>query len=211
MIPARMPSDRSDHAVIVRDALPAELAEVGEIRVSAYQAGGHMSPDSGYAPVLRALGAADDGTILVAVADHGADAVADRGADAVADHGADAVADHGAGRGGAPILGTVMLQYWPHAGQVVVGPGEAEIRALALSPEGQGRGTGRALLLAVIERAAQAGVRHLVLLTQPDMRTARRMYQQAGFRRLPDRDWSPEPGLTLLAYGMELTAAADAG
>jgi len=54
--------------VIVRDALPGELAEVGQIRVNAYQAGGHMSPDSDYAPVLRALGATGEGTVLVAVA-----------------------------------------------------------------------------------------------------------------------------------------------
>jgi ribosomal protein S18 acetylase RimI-like enzyme len=169
---------RLDDAVIVRDALRGELAEVGEIRVAAYRAGGHLSPDSGYAPVLRALGTAGDGTVLVAVA------------------------DQGAGR----ILGTVMLQRWPDAGEVVTGRDEAEIRALAVSPEGQGKGTGNALLRAVIERAAQAGVRHLVLLTQRDMRAAQRLYQRAGFRRLPDRDWSPAPGLTLLAYGMDLAA-----
>ena len=35
---------------------------------------------------------------------------------------------------------------------------------------------------------------------------AQRLYQRAGFRRLPDRDWSPAPGVTLLAYGMDLAA-----
>jgi ribosomal protein S18 acetylase RimI-like enzyme len=58
----------------------------------------------------------------------------------------------------------------------------------------------------VIERAVRAGVRHLVLLTQPDMRAAQHVYQRAGFRRLRDRDWSPAPGVTLLAYGLDLTA-----
>jgi hypothetical protein len=57
---------RLDDAVIVRDARPGELAEVGEIRVAAYRAGGHLSADSGYAPVLRALGTAGDGTVLAA-------------------------------------------------------------------------------------------------------------------------------------------------
>jgi ribosomal protein S18 acetylase RimI-like enzyme len=47
-----------------------------------------------------------------------------------------------------------------------------------------------------------------VLLTQADMRAAQRLYQRAGFRRLPDRDWSPRPGITLLAYGLPLNAAA---
>lgn len=169
---------RLDHAVIVRDARPGELAEVGQIRIRAYQAGGHMSPDSRYEPVLRDLGATGPGTVLVAVD----------------------------GPGDGRILGTVMLQASPEAGQVVTGADEAEIRALAVSPEGQGRGTGNALLRAVIERARQAGVAHLVLLTQPSMRAAQHLYQQAGFRRLPDRDWSPAPGVTLLAYGLRLPA-----
>jgi ribosomal protein S18 acetylase RimI-like enzyme len=171
--------------VIVREALPGELAEVGEIRVSAYRAGGHMSPDSAYAPVLRALGSAGDGTVLVAVAD--------------ADEG-DGHCDPGNGR----ILGTIMLQRGQDGGQLVSGQEEAEIRALAVTPQGQGRGTGNALLQATIERAGRAGVRNLVLLTQPDMRAAQHLYQKAGFRRLPERDWSPRPGITLLAYGLTL-------
>ena len=156
--------------MIVRDALPGELAEVGEIRVTAYQEAGYMSPGSGYAPVLRALGSDGDGTVLVAV-------------------------------DGGKIVGTVMLR---SEGQVVAGPDEAEIRALAVTPDGQGRGTGSALLQAALERAARGGVRHIVLLTQPEMLPAQRLYQRAGFRRLPDRDWSPAPGIQLLAYGLPL-------
>ena len=156
--------------MIVRDALPEELAEVGEIRVTAYQEAGFLSPGSGYAPVLRALGGDGDGTVLVAV-------------------------------DGGRIVGTVMLQ---SGGNVVTGPDEAEIRALAVTPDGQRTGTGSALLRAVIERAAGDGVRHLTLLTQPDMVAAQRLYERAGFRRLPDRDWSPAPGVTLLAYGLKL-------
>jgi ribosomal protein S18 acetylase RimI-like enzyme len=171
---------RLQGSVIVREARPGELAEVGEIRVAAYQAGGFLSPESRYAPTLRALGSAGDGTVLVAV-----DAGDDR------------------------ILGTVMLRSWPEPGNVATGPDEAEIRALAVAPEGQRRGTGNALLKAVIERSKHDGVRHLVLLTQPDMRAARHLYQRAGFRRLPHRDWSPGPGVTLLAYGLVLAAGHD--
>jgi ribosomal protein S18 acetylase RimI-like enzyme len=154
--------------VIVRDALPEELAEVGEIRVTAYQEAGFLSPGSEYAQVLRELDG--DGTVLVAV-------------------------------DGGRIVGTVMLR---SGGNVVTGPDETEIRALAVTPGGQGKGTGSALLEAVIERAARDGVRHLMLLTQPDMLAARRLYERAGFHRLPDRDWSPAPGFTLLAYGLRL-------
>jgi GNAT superfamily N-acetyltransferase len=168
--------------VIVRDALPGELAEVGEIRVAAYVADGFMSPDSGYAPTLRALGGDGDGEILVAV-------------------------DEGDGR----MLGTVTLQFWPHGGEIGVGRDEAEIRALAVTPGEQGRGTGTALLKAVIERAERAGVRRLLLLTQQEMKTAQRMYQRAGFLRLPDRDWSPVEGVNLLAYGLPLPGDRAAG
>ncbi len=162
--------------MIVREALPGELAEVGEIRVGAYRAGGFLAPDSAYTPMLRDLGAAGDGTVLVA-------------------------AD------GSRILGTVMLQFWPNGGEIGVADDEAEIRALAVLPDAQGQGAGSALLQAAITRAARRGVRHLVLLTQPDMLAAQRLYQRAGFRRLPERDWSPVPGHTLLAYGLPLSSA----
>jgi len=103
------------------------------------------------------------------------------------------------------LVGTVMLQYWPHAGQVVLGPDEAEIRALAVAPAGRRRGTGRALVRAVTDRAASDGIQHLVLCTLPGMRAAHQLYEQAGFHRLPERDWSPEPDATLLVYGLVLT------
>jgi len=159
--------------MVIRDAHQDELAEIGEIRVSAYLADGFLSPDSRYAPRLRELGSDGAGAVLVA-------------------------ADH------AGIAGTVMLQTWPNGGEFLRGPAEAEIRALAVRPEARGRGVGRALIDAVIERAASLGVRHLLLLTQPEMKTAHRIYDEAGFARLPDRDISPEPGVNLLAYGLDL-------
>ena len=55
--------------VIVRMALPAELAEIGDIRVAAYQADGYLPATSGYASTLRRLGTVGDGDILVAVDD----------------------------------------------------------------------------------------------------------------------------------------------
>lgn len=102
------------------------------------------------------------------------------------------------------VVGTVMLQPWPHAGEIARGPDEAEIRALAVAPQARGRGAGKALLAATVELAAGRGVRHLVLLTLPGMRSAQHLYQAAGFRRLPGRDRSPHPGLILLAYGLLL-------
>lgn len=163
--------------MLIRDALQDEYAEIGEIRVGAYVADGFLSPSSGYAPRLRELGTDGLGPVLVAVDD-----------------------------GTRALIGTVMLQVWPQGGEVVKGPGEAEIRALAVRPDVRGAGAGRALLAAVIERARKVGVRHLVLLTQPEMKAAHHLYEEAGFDRLPERDWSPEPGVALLAYGLVLAA-----
>lgn len=162
--------------MLIRDALPAEIAEVGEIRVAAYRADGFLAPDSEYEATLRALGADGTGHVLVAVTADG------------------------------DITGTVMLRSWPDAEPVVTGPGEAEIRALAVRPQARGLGVGRALVAAVIERALSEHVRHLVLCSRPDMKTAHHLYEEAGFVRLPERDWSPSPGFTLLAYGLVLPA-----
>ncbi|HKB31380.1 MAG TPA: GNAT family N-acetyltransferase [Streptosporangiaceae bacterium] len=75
---------------------------------------------------------------------------------------------------------------------------------------GRGRGAapirphGRALVSAVIERAIASGTRHLLLSTRPTMAAAQHLYRAAGFTRLPERDWSPAPGFTLIAYGLRL-------
>jgi ribosomal protein S18 acetylase RimI-like enzyme len=159
----------------IRDAQPAELADVGEIRVAAYRADGFLAPASDYEPTLRRLGADGQGDVLVA----------ERPEDG--------------------LIGTVMLQPWrPDGGEIVTGPDEAEIRALAVRPDARGAGVGRALLTAVIDRAAAQGVRHLVLCTQAEMKAAHRLYEDAGFTRLRERDWSPVPGISLLAYGLRL-------
>jgi ribosomal protein S18 acetylase RimI-like enzyme len=164
--------------MLIRDARPEEFGKVGDLRIGAYLAGGFLSPDSTYAPRLRVLGADGPDPILVAVC---------------------------AGEAGRDqIAGTVMLQQWPRGGELLTGPEEAEIRALAVAPGFQGAGLGRALVAAVIDRARLAGVRRLLLLTQPDMKAAHHLYELAGFARLPDRDRRPVPDVLLLAYGMSL-------
>ena len=55
-----------------------------------------------------------------------------------------------------------------------------------------------------MDRASERQVRHLLLLTLPDMHVAHHLYAEVGFSRLPDRDWSPGPGEILLAYGLVL-------
>jgi ribosomal protein S18 acetylase RimI-like enzyme len=202
------------------------MAAVGEIRVAAYQAGGHMSEDSGYAPHLRALGADGHGEVLVAVAEPGPHETGqpgpretgprETGPHETGQPGPRETGPHESGQpgqrewGGADdaIVGTVMLQPWPD-GNLVTRPGEAEIRALAVRPGAQGAGVGNALLQAVIERARARGVRFLALFTQTDMLAAQHMYEKVGFSRMPDRDASPGDDVQLIAYGLPLTDSAD--
>jgi ribosomal protein S18 acetylase RimI-like enzyme len=166
--------------VIIRTARPAELDEIGDIRVAAYQADGFLTPASTYAAILHDLGRDGTGDVLVALSDDG------------------------------QLLGTVMLEHWPNQGGALHGPGEAEIRALAVSPAARGQGTGQALLDAIISHAEAAGVTHLVLATLPAMRTAHHMYAKAGFVRLPERDWvpggedSPQARDSLMVFGLRL-------
>jgi ribosomal protein S18 acetylase RimI-like enzyme len=100
------------------------------------------------------------------------------------------------------IVGTVMLEPFHRFSEMARSPGEAEVRALAVAPHEQHRGAGRALVAAVIERAVVRGVHRLLLSTQPAMTTAEHLYRLAGFTRLPERDWHPAPGLSLLAFGL---------
>ena len=46
--------------------------------------------------------------------------------------------------------------------------------------------------------------RRLVLLTLPSMARARRIYESFGFRRAPERDWSPAPHVALKGYELDL-------
>jgi ribosomal protein S18 acetylase RimI-like enzyme len=181
---------------MIREARPGELGAVGDLRVAAYEAGGFLS--QGYAPELRALGTQGDGTVLVAVPEDGT-SPDEAGA-------GDARAAGDAGGAGA-IAGTIMLVTWPLAGELVGGPDEAEIRALAVAPGVQHGGVGTGLLLTALNWAELAGAKRVVLSTLPEMRAAHRLYERNGFRRLPERDWSPRPSVQLLAYVLELSSA----
>ncbi len=83
--------------------------------------------------------------------------------------------------------------------------GEAGIRMLAVAPAAQRRGVGRALTVACLERAQQARRRRVVLHTGTWMPNAIRLYESLGFRRVRELDFSPAPGIDLIAYALELT------
>lgn len=102
------------------------------------------------------------------------------------------------------ILGTVT--YVPEGGPLgeIAAPGEAEFRMLAVDPAAQGRGVGTALLRRVVAESRRRGKAGVVCSSQPAMRAAHRIYARVGFRRAPERDWSPLPGVDLIAFALPL-------
>lgn len=160
--------------VIIRDVRADELAAVGELRVAAYQAQGLLTEASGYAETLRGFGFDDDCVVLVAADEAGS------------------------------ILGTIALEPFDPHSELARDDTEADIRAFAVSPLAQGQGVGRELLLAVIERAQQRGLRRLRLCTRPAMRAAQHLYETSGFARTPELDFEPLPGIDLRAYELAL-------
>lgn len=155
---------------VIRHARPEELDEVGRMTVAAYLADEVLAPD---APYLAVLG----------------DARA-RARDAEV-WVADGV--HG-------LLGTVTFVLPPSPMVEVAAADEAEIRCLAVSPDARGGGVGAALTRHALALAGAAGCRALVLSSSTRMHAAHRLYARLGFIRLPERDWSPVPGVDLVAY-----------
>ncbi len=104
------------------------------------------------------------------------------------------------------VIGSVALAWHgqPYA-EITTGPDEAAFRMLVVSAGARGRGTGRALVQACIDRTRTAGARRIVISTEPEMHAAHRLYAAMGFRRDPARDWSPEPGIDLLCYLLDMT------
>jgi hypothetical protein len=44
----------------------------------------------------------------------------------------------------------------------------------------------------------------VVISSLPQMAAAHRLYTRLGFRRLPERDWTPVPGVDLIAFTVDL-------
>lgn len=102
------------------------------------------------------------------------------------------------------LLGTVTYCPPGSAWRELARDGEGEFRMLAVSPGSQGRGVGAALVSLCDRRAVAHGASALVLSSLAAMRTAHRLYERHGYTRSPGRDWSPMPGVHLIAYRKEL-------
>ena len=102
------------------------------------------------------------------------------------------------------VVGSVALVLDGDFGEITESDEEGAFRMLAVDPAVRGRGVGELLVRTCLERARAAGKRRMILSTDPRMSAAHRLYERLGFRRLPERDWSPMPGVDLLVYVLDL-------
>jgi GNAT superfamily N-acetyltransferase len=78
------------------------------------------------------------------------------------------------------------------------------LRMFGVDPSMRGRGLGRALVQAVIDRCREAGKRELILRTTPMMEVAAALYRSMGFERAPDLDMPVEDDFILSGYRLAL-------
>ncbi|HXR70161.1 GNAT family N-acetyltransferase [Actinocrinis sp.] len=161
--------------VLVREARESELDEVGAVTATVYD--GLVSPE--YLAIVRDARSRWDSpatTTFVALDD-----------------------------GTEGLLGAVVHAApgspWRNLGE----DEECEIRMLGVLAAARDRGVGEALVRACIARAKAQGSPRVVLCTEPEMQAAQRLYARLGFERVPQRDWSVRPGITLMSYAMELS------
>jgi ribosomal protein S18 acetylase RimI-like enzyme len=91
---------------------------------------------------------------------------------------------------GEKLGGTVTIELEATIGDELVDlpPQTASMRMLAVEPTARGRGIGRALVEAAIERCRAAGKVWLILETGPEQWIAAKLYRSIGFERDPGRD-----------------------
>jgi ribosomal protein S18 acetylase RimI-like enzyme len=160
--------------VTVRRARPEEFAVIGEVTVAAYERDGQLA-GTGYAEHLADVaGRAEFGDIFVAVDDSG------------------------------DVLGSVTFTLPGTPLAELSGPGEAEFRMLAVAPAAWGRGVGSLLAQACIARAQELDAAAIMICTRSFAAVAQTIYEKLGFVRVPERDWSPAPGVSLLALRLDL-------
>lgn len=87
-------------------------------------------------------------------------------------------------------------------------PDTAGFRHLAVAPDAQGRGIGRLLAQACIDRARDLGRRRVLIHLQDTNDGAAVLYASMGFRRAPEHDFRPRPTVMLLALARTLDGPA---
>ena len=102
------------------------------------------------------------------------------------------------------VVGSVTVALPGSPWREIAGDDEGEFRMLAVSPTARRQGVGDALARLVDDRFRELGCRGMVLSSLAQMTSAHRIYERLGYHRVPDRDWSPVPGVDLIAFAKEL-------
>ncbi|MEO5965319.1 MAG: GNAT family N-acetyltransferase [Candidatus Limnocylindrales bacterium] len=158
----------------IRPARPEELEEVGRITLQAYVADGYLSPEDPYAQRLLDAGRRSSDAEVWV-----------------------AVEDE-------QVLGSVTFCPVGSAFREIARDDEGEFRMLAVSDDARGRGVGRGLVEHCLSRSGELGYRGVRMSSMDRMSAAHRVYERLGFIRVSQDDWTPEPGVRLLAYAMHL-------
>jgi ribosomal protein S18 acetylase RimI-like enzyme len=103
---------------------------------------------------------------------------------------------------GEQVLGSVTFVVPGSPYREIARDDEGEFRMLGVDPAARGRGVGRALVELCVRRSRELGYAGVRMSTMDRMASAHRVYERLGFTRVPEDDWSPEPGVHLLAYGV---------
>lgn len=157
-------------AVRVRPAADAELAAVGRLTAQVYLEEGFCAPGDPYLEVLADAAGRARLAEVWVAADDG------------------------------ELLGTVTFCRPGTAYAELSRADEGEFRMLAVAGAARGRGAGRALVRACLDRARELGLTGVRISSLPEMTRAHRLYLSMGFRRAPQDDWTPVPQVTLLAF-----------
>jgi N-acetylglutamate synthase-like GNAT family acetyltransferase len=95
------------------------------------------------------------------------------------------------------------VKFYPDAAQSHLGQwpaGAASMRLLAVPPAHRGRGYGRLLTQACLNRARDLSIPTIFLYTGTFMAAARQLYEKLGFKRAPEFDRDPGP----IAYRLDI-------
>jgi len=156
---------------------PAELEEVGRLTSEVYVGDGYVAAGDDYArELLDTIRRTGEAEVWVAVAPDG------------------------------ELLGSVTFCPVGSAYREIGRADEGEFRMLAVSPAARGRGLGLALVELCLRRARELGYTRVRMSSMDRMTQAHRVYERLGFVRAPEDDWSPAPGVQLLAYVVTVAA-----
>jgi ribosomal protein S18 acetylase RimI-like enzyme len=169
-------SKAEPEAITIRIATPEDFPAIAELTVDAYEAGGHLDGGEDYRRTLTDVAGRASAGEILVAVD------------------------------GGDVLGAVFLVQTGSDYSEIARPGEAEFRMLAVSPKAQRRGIGESLVRACLQRARGRGAESMVISARDFIEAPLRLYARMGFVRTPERDWSPAPGIRLVALRFNLGA-----